>query len=299
MNATPTFSIILITRNRPIRLLRAMESVRAQSFGDWELIIVDEASTPPVCVGKSSGVAGQVRLVRHATPRGPAGARARGAAVARGEVLCFLDDDDFYLPEHLAAIDRLRRRDCPPSAQLFCTGLLREDQHGRNPVALPFATAADQLLAYWQAPVGLPPFAVARAALVACPIPVGHSVIEDFEWLCLLLAKYRICSTPQPTVVYTVDPRGRTLGLVDRASLHQRESVLTKLYAVDLIRRRISQAAYLRQRSHQCWHWTRQAARAGHPRDAWWGFLRGLRALRGGSLREMTYTLYVLLRGRR
>lgn len=96
---TPAVSIILPVYNRRHVLQRAIDSVVAQSFEDWELVVVDDGSTdgtPESLAGSDS----RIRLIRQ-TNRGAAAARNRGIAEARGQFIAFLDSDDAWLPHFL------------------------------------------------------------------------------------------------------------------------------------------------------------------------------------------------------
>jgi glycosyltransferase involved in cell wall biosynthesis len=117
MTATraPLFSVIVPTRNRPALLFEALTSIRDQSFGDWELIVVDDGSTPPVAEAALRDLLGtRVTLLRHASSRGVAAARNSGYARARGEYVAQLDDDDLLAPDALARIAHLAGADTPP-----------------------------------------------------------------------------------------------------------------------------------------------------------------------------------------
>ena len=94
----PKVSIIVPTCNRASMLVRAVESVLAQTFTDFELIIVDDGSsddTPQVVASLGDP---RIKSLRHSLSRGPAAARNTGIASARGQYLAFLDDDDEFLP---------------------------------------------------------------------------------------------------------------------------------------------------------------------------------------------------------
>ncbi len=80
-------------------LREAVASVTAQSFHDWELIIVDDGSDDSTWQWVASQ--GQLQGVRHSLRKGPAAARNAGAQVARGRYLAFLDSDDLFLPRKL------------------------------------------------------------------------------------------------------------------------------------------------------------------------------------------------------
>jgi glycosyltransferase involved in cell wall biosynthesis len=94
----PSFSVIIPTYGRPQWLAEAIDSVRAQTLQDYELIVVDDASPDAVHVEPDP----RIRLIRRDANGGAAAARNTGVEAARGRYLTFLDDDDVYTPERLA-----------------------------------------------------------------------------------------------------------------------------------------------------------------------------------------------------
>ncbi|MDH4229816.1 MAG: glycosyltransferase [Nitrospirota bacterium] len=100
-DCTPTVSVVIPAYNRAHTLGRALDSVLAQTFGDFELIVVDDASTDDtVRVAEATGDP-RVRVLRHETNRRAAAARNTGIRAARGKYVAFLDSDDEWLPEKL------------------------------------------------------------------------------------------------------------------------------------------------------------------------------------------------------
>ena len=99
----PRVSVIIPTRNRATLLPRAVRSVLAQTCADFELIIVDDHSTDetPAVIGAFRDR--RIRSLRHERNIGQSGAFNSGTACARGEYVAFLDDDDEWLPDKLAA----------------------------------------------------------------------------------------------------------------------------------------------------------------------------------------------------
>lgn len=89
----PRVSVVVPTRDRPATLERCLEALARQTAASIELIVVDDGSLDrgavPAVVARSVPGA---RIVRGAGD-GPAAARNRGARAARGEVVCFTDDD--------------------------------------------------------------------------------------------------------------------------------------------------------------------------------------------------------------
>lgn len=95
-------SVIVPTHNRPQLLAEALSSIEAQSFTDWEAIIVDDASDIAVDCVTDRHVSPRIRVMRHETSRGGAAAKNAGVAVARGDYLAFLDDDDLFHSDYLS-----------------------------------------------------------------------------------------------------------------------------------------------------------------------------------------------------
>ncbi len=98
----PVVSIIIPTRDRPRQLRAALESVCCQTFNDYEIIVVDDASS----LDMSSVIMGltqthSIKIFRHDVQSGASSARNTGLSHAQGEFVAFLDDDDRWLPRKL------------------------------------------------------------------------------------------------------------------------------------------------------------------------------------------------------
>src|SRR5216684_9137356 len=103
MSARPLVSVIIPTRNRAALLARALDSVFSQ-YGlgeqfDLEVIVVDDGSTDSTAT--VVGEYAQVRCLHFSTSREVAAARNAGIEASRGAFICFLDDDDVWLPGRL------------------------------------------------------------------------------------------------------------------------------------------------------------------------------------------------------
>ena len=111
MTACPEFSVVVPTWNRHDELLRAVRSVIAQEFQDWELIVVDDGSEDQAAVVSAiSGLGDQrVRTIALPTHRNAAHARNVGIRAAHGRWVAFLDSDDVFVPGKLGAAHLLLR----------------------------------------------------------------------------------------------------------------------------------------------------------------------------------------------
>lgn len=111
--STPLISVILPTHSPDAtRLRRTLAGLRAQTLpaDQWELLLVDNASVPPVAlVDVTSFAPPGLRIVRE--PRlGLTAARRCGFNAARGELLVLVDDDNVLAPDYLAEIAQLFAR---------------------------------------------------------------------------------------------------------------------------------------------------------------------------------------------
>ena len=102
--ATPTVSVIVPTYNRPEMLREALRSILAQTFRDFEIVVVNDHGVDVQEVIAELDHEGRISYVRHAVNRGLAAARNSGLGVARGRYVAYLDDDDRFYPEHLATL---------------------------------------------------------------------------------------------------------------------------------------------------------------------------------------------------
>ncbi|MCW3847474.1 glycosyltransferase [Sphingomonas sp. LB-2] len=99
---TATISVIMAVYNGAALLPETIASLQAQSFGDWELIAVDDCSQDEsVEVLKAIGDS-RIRVIESSRNGGPVVARNRAFAEARGTYTAALDQDDIALPERFA-----------------------------------------------------------------------------------------------------------------------------------------------------------------------------------------------------
>lgn len=96
MTSPPLFSVIIPTHDRLELLKRAIQSVREQSFSDYEIVVVDDGSKD----GTSDWLAANESWLRgiRQPNKGPGAARNEGARAARGHYFAFLDSDDLWFP---------------------------------------------------------------------------------------------------------------------------------------------------------------------------------------------------------
>lgn len=153
---TPRVSAIINFLNEERFLQEAIESVFAQSFGDWELLLVDDGS-----IDGSTEIARRyaeinpekVRYLEHEghRNRGMSASRNLGIRDARGDYIAYLDGDDVWMPDKLDK--QIAILEAHPEAAMVCGPLL--EWHSWNPNAE--GTGRDRI--YGAGPSGHHPFA--------------------------------------------------------------------------------------------------------------------------------------------
>jgi GT2 family glycosyltransferase len=93
-------SIVVPLYNKAPHVRRALDSIAAQTFSDFEVIVVDDGSTDDGAAIVANYGDSRVRLVRQPNA-GPGAARNAGLAQTQGEFIAFLDADDAWLPTYL------------------------------------------------------------------------------------------------------------------------------------------------------------------------------------------------------
>lgn len=157
----PTASIVVPSYNATATLADTLRSLLAQTFGDFEVLVIDDGSTDGTLALAESFSDPRIRIVSQAN-RGLAGARNSGIHHARGAFIGFCDADDLWLPEKLERhVAHLRSR---PQVGLSYAGSILVDGGGR--------------------PIGVrqtPKLRNIGAADVFCRNPIGNGSVAVFR----------------------------------------------------------------------------------------------------------------------
>lgn len=222
----PLFSIITITFNAEQVLPPTLESVKRQSFTNFEHLVVDGASTDgTVEIAERSGIKG-ISVVSE-PDRGLYDAMNKGIRRAKGEYLIFLNAGDaFHAPSSLQEIADAIEQGAQPDIVYGQTQIVDAD---RNFVAMRHLTAPEHLtfdsfkhgmLVCHQA------FVVRRA--LAEPYDLRYRFSADYEWCLRCLKKAKCCAYTGTTLIdYLAD------GLTDKnhkASLRERYDIMCQYY---------------------------------------------------------------------
>jgi len=111
----PQFTIVIPTFNRAEMLPATLSSVQMQCFTDWECIVVDDGSTDSSAqiIEQMCKKDGRFRYLHQENSERSA-ARNVGIRNAKGRYICFLDSDDYFVPEYLETLYQfLKKKDFP------------------------------------------------------------------------------------------------------------------------------------------------------------------------------------------
>ena len=114
----PFFTIIIPTHRRAQLLGMSIDSLRAQSFGDFELIVVSDCADEETFRVASSKLNDLDVFIKRKGPRGPAESRNSALDSASGEYVIFLDDDDTLAPSYLEQLHAECEKN--PRSVLYC-----------------------------------------------------------------------------------------------------------------------------------------------------------------------------------
>ena len=125
----PVFSVVMPTYGAEKYIEKAIRSVQAQTFENWELLVIDDCtcdqSAEIACeIAKTDS---RIRIVHHEINQGLSAARNTGIQEAVGEYIWFMDPDDWVEPELMQAVAASLEKTCRngsvwTAGRVLCSG---------------------------------------------------------------------------------------------------------------------------------------------------------------------------------
>jgi glycosyltransferase involved in cell wall biosynthesis len=214
----PFISVVIPAFNRATVIRRAIESVQAQHFADFEIIVVDDASTDDTREAVLGLNESRLRLVLRQVNGGASAARNSGIRAARADLIAFLDSDDAWEPDKLSR--QFQAMSSPGAWPVSCTGaIIHLLDHGE--------TRIKRL-------EGAPDWA--RRLAMNCDLSPGSTQMtaravfddiglldetlprfEDWDWLLRYTRRHAILALPEP-LAHIYNRRGRLGDTVERSA---------------------------------------------------------------------------------
>lgn len=216
-----TVSVIIPAYNAAGYIGRTLQSLRAQSFADFEAIVVDDGSKDDTAevVRRIAETDPRVRLIRQANA-GVAAARNRAVAEARGRYIANLDADDMWRPTFLERTVGALEAAGDEAAFAFARSLWIDKDDNLLPQTeqpLPASVGYRELLLH--NPVGNGSAALMRAAAVRAVGGYDAGLVRNFgqteDWLIVLQLSWRgrAVPVPEPLVLYRILPHSSSHAL--------------------------------------------------------------------------------------
>lgn len=180
-------SVIMPAYNCAPFLKQSVESVKNQTYGNWELLLVDDGSTDGTAA-LAEGLAaedGRIHVFHTKGRQGPAVARNTALENASGEYAAFLDSDDLWLPEKLEKQLAFMQQ---TGADFSCTGYMRISEDGKQILGKvrPFPKADYNKVFYMANPVGNSTAIFRRTGLEDIRVPMIRKRNDFALWLAVL-----------------------------------------------------------------------------------------------------------------
>jgi glycosyltransferase involved in cell wall biosynthesis len=204
---SPLVSVIIRTQSRPLLLQRALNSVSAQTWANWEVIVVNDG-------GPDTGYLGdRVKVIHHEKALGRSPAANRGLKEAQGKYAAFLDDDDTWEPTFLSETVGYLETSYHPhlaAAATHATKVIEEvsgnhivtkKKKAHKPVKTSislFELAVNNFI-----PIHSCVF-LRRAALEVGGIDEELPLLEDWDFFLRLAERYEIGMIPKPLANYHI-----------------------------------------------------------------------------------------------
>jgi glycosyltransferase involved in cell wall biosynthesis len=191
----PYFSIIIPTYNRAHLISKAIDSVIAQTFENWELIIVDDGSTDNTkeVISKFSSSDKRIKYFYQENQERSV-ARNNGIEKATGKYICFLDSDDYYMKTRLQRLHEFIINE--PTERSFYYTAITYDYDGRLEERLERKRTNENVFDFIvQAIIGTPQVIIKKELLKLETFNPKWRIGEDMElWL-------RLCKLEEPVFI--------------------------------------------------------------------------------------------------
>ncbi|MFA6433616.1 MAG: glycosyltransferase family A protein [Elusimicrobiales bacterium] len=212
----PKISVVIPLYNKAAHIIRALDSVTAQTERDFEIVVVDDGSTDGGGMIVRTYPDPRVKYL-HQENSGVSSARNNGVAHAQSDFISFLDADDEYAPKFIATLLALRQK--YPQAGIYSTAYYFVGVNGRKIKpkyrAIPQFPWEGILPNYFESALGEPPVcasasAVAKAVLSCVGnFPLGEAFGEDLDMWFRIAMKYPVAFSSYEGAVYHCEAQNR------------------------------------------------------------------------------------------
>jgi glycosyltransferase involved in cell wall biosynthesis len=207
----PFFSIVVPTYNREKMIGKCIESVIAQEFADWELVIVDDGSKDATEAVVKSYREPRIKYIYQDNAERSA-ARNNGIEHALGEYITFLDSDDYYLPQRLRLMHEFISKEALVS--MYFTGISKiyvNEPENIEQLEVKLDRSKGLLYGICKAVIGTVQVCVHSSILQKYKFDTRISVGEDNELWLRIAQEFPVIHMPEQLTIMVVEHGGRTV----------------------------------------------------------------------------------------
>lgn len=198
----PYFSVITPTYNRAHMLSKAIESVLAQTFTDWELLIIDDGSTDNTKQEVQKFTDKRIRYFYQPNAERSA-ARNNGISLAKGEFICFLDSDDVWRENHLQAhFEKINI--CGNKQAFYFTGMTWNFPDRKQDVIFESPKGKNQIEYVIDNQIAPSTVCIHRSILIINNFNSDLRINEDVELFARIAANHELIQVPFATVNFLI-----------------------------------------------------------------------------------------------
>jgi glycosyltransferase involved in cell wall biosynthesis len=235
----PFFSIIVPSYNRAHFLQRTIDSVLCQSFANWELLIIDDASTDNSKEIVDSIKDERIKYFRNNVNIERSASRNKGIDLSHGKYICFLDSDDAYRPHHLQTFYDFITKENQPIGLLY-TGIQINFIEGDHKTKFECPNNKENIIE-WLLKNQFPPpscTCISKEILNQQTFNSRFKINEDIELWVRIAVSYPIYSIDCVTVDFYI--HGGNTKLVNHNTNIEELQVVKSIFANPLCKNKIS-----------------------------------------------------------
>jgi len=238
----PLITVVLPVYNGARFLCQAIESILAQDWPNWELVVVDDASTDesPAIISAFTERDRRIRSVRNARNLKLPGALNAGFALARGELLTWASDDNWYAPDALSSMARFLLSHA--AIDIVYCDYVRVDSAGT--FLYVETVAPPELLAYRNV-VGACFLYRRRVQECTGPYAVDLFLAEDYDFWLRASQRFRFGVLRRPLCFYREHDRSLTSEFRDDVRLVVERTLVANIAPMDWLPRSVGALAAL------------------------------------------------------
>ena len=225
----PQVSVITPAYNAAVTIGRTIASVQAQTFHDWEHIIIDDGSTDDTRAAVDAARDSRLRYT-YQPNQGPAEARNHGIRVSHGDQVIFLDADDGWDERCLERLQARSKAESPGAITHGDWAYIDSEGHIGRTRCTAFAAGDSLNTLLLGNPMAIHSVLAPRQAIIDVGGFATSGMLEDWHlWLRLARAGHHFVHTPALVAYYFWQPGSRSRNIERRKS--ERLATLDEIWA--------------------------------------------------------------------